>query len=146
MSLSIRPATARDAPQIKQLIRQVQINPMDLNWRRFVLAVDDSDAMLGCGQVKVHGGGILELASIAVKPESRGLGVARAIIEHLIARAPRPLYLTCLSSLGPFYEKWGFRALGRGEMPAYFQRLSRLASTFMHFAGHGESLLVMVLK
>ena len=102
--------------------------------------------MLACGQLKPHGEAILELASIAVEPAYRHKGVASAIVEHLISQAPRPLYLTCRSSLGGFYEKWGFRAISESEMPAYFRRLSRLGSILMSLARSDEALLVMVLK
>lgn len=142
----LRPATARDAASIRRLIRDVRINPMGLDWRRFVLAVDNGGTMLGCGQLKPHGDHLLELASIAVVPGQRGKGVARAIIEHLIAGARRPLYLTCRSSLSSFYERWGFRTLSQDEMPAYFRRLSRLASVYMRIGRFDEGLSVMVLQ
>ena len=77
---TLRPATAAEFPAIRKLIWQVGINPIGLDWRRFVLAVDEEGRMLGCGQIKPHKGGIRELASIAVVPEARGLGIARAII------------------------------------------------------------------
>jgi amino-acid N-acetyltransferase len=139
---TLRPAVETDSAAIKDLIHRVGINPMGLDWRRFVVAVDGSGKMRGCGQLKLHGKDIVELASIAVEPEERGKGVARAILEHLIAQAPRPLYLMCRSSLAPFYEKWNFRAVALSEMPPYFRRVVRLASLFMP---KGESLLVMRL-
>lgn len=132
-------------PAIRRLIHEVQINPMGFDWRRFVLAVSPSGEMLGCGQLKQHGDGSIELASIAVKPPYRKQGVASALIEHLIEGAPRPIYLTCRSRLGPFYEKWGFKAVGRTEMTPYFRRLSRLVNLVPAFAGTGETLLVMKL-
>ncbi len=143
---TLRPATKEDAPAIRRLIHRVNINPMALDWQRFVLAVDASGRMLGCGQLKPHGRGVLELASIAVEPEYQKQGIARAIIEHLLAKAARPLYLTCRSSLGPFYEKWGFRVIPMQEMPVYFRRLARLAAVFAPIAGESESLLVMELQ
>ena len=100
---------------------------MDLDWRRFVLAVDASDRMLGCGQLKPHGPNVIELASIAVEPSFRSQGIARAVIEHLIARAPRPLYLTCRAKLESFYVRWGFRSIEFAEMLPYFRRLARFA-------------------
>lgn len=142
---ALRPATEADFAAIKDLIHRVGINPMDLDWRRFVVAVDGSGKMRGCGQLKPHGKDVVELASIAVKPDDRGRGIARAIIEHLIVQAPRPLYLTCRSSLGPFYEKWGFHAIRPDEMPNYFRRLARLASLMSALAVFNESLLVMRL-
>ncbi len=146
LEYALRPATARDAVPIRRLIRDVHINPMGLDWHRFVLAVDKAGNMLGCGQLKPHGASLLELASIAVVPGQRGKGIAGAIIEHLITRAPRPLYLTCRSGLSSFYERWGFRKMSQAEMPAYYRRLSRLATTFMRIGRFDEGLSVMVLK
>lgn len=143
---TLRPATQEDFPAIRNLIHGVRINPMGLDWRHFVLAVSPSGEMLGCGQLKPHGDGSIELASIAVRAAVRGTGIARAIIEHLIAQAPRPLYLTCRSKLGPFYEKWGFHTIGLNEMPPYFRRITRLVRTMFAFERRGETLLVMMLK
>ncbi len=140
---TLRPATENDSGAIRDLIHRVEINPMDLDWRRFVVAIDGSGRMLGCGQLKPHGSDVIELASIAVEPEFHHRGIARMIIEHLIARAPRPLYLTCRSGLGPFYERWGFRSIGPEEMPPYFRRLSRLAALMNIF--FDDTLLVMKL-
>ncbi len=143
---SLRPATESDFPAIRRLIHEVGINPMSLDWHRFVIAVDGDDRMLGCGQLKPHGKDLIELASIAVESNYRDRGIARAIIEHLLERAPRPVYLICRSSLGPFYERWGFRSLALQEMPAYFRRLARLARVFAPLAGEGGGMLVMELK
>ena len=145
-NISLRPAAARDFAAIRALIRLVQINPSGLDWRRFLIAVDSAGRLVGCGQLKPHGPGVIELASIAVDESYRGQGVARRLIDRLVAEAPRPLYLTCRSGLGPFYERWGFRELNPGEMPAYFRRLARVMSVVMGVFRSGDRLLVMVLK
>jgi N-acetylglutamate synthase-like GNAT family acetyltransferase len=108
-NFSLRPARETESAQIKELIHSVGINPMDLDWKRFIVAVNDRDEMIGCGQIKPHGKDILELASLAVYPEHRGKGVARAMLKYLLKDSPRPLYLMCESSVGPLYEKFGFR-------------------------------------
>jgi N-acetylglutamate synthase-like GNAT family acetyltransferase len=144
--ISIRTARESDSARIRSLILSVGINPTGLDWRRFVVAVDNSDQMIGCGQLKPHGEEILELASIAVHAEQRGQGVARAIIEHLLSDSPRPLYLMCESSLGPFYEKFDFRAVPYEAMPRYFQRISKLAGLVTSLARREERLLVMKLQ
>ena len=143
---NIRPARETESAQIRDLIHLVGINPMGLDWKRFVVAVNDRDEMIGCGQLKPHGQEILELASIAVYPEHQGNGVARAIIEHLLKDSPRPLYLMCQSSLGPLYEKFGFQAISYDEMPRYFQRMSKLAGLVTTLARRAERLLIMKLK
>jgi len=142
----MRPATAQDSPAIRALVRRVRINPSGLDWRRFLIAVDGAGRILGCGQLKPHGSDVIELASIAVEEEHRGRGVARAIIERLIGEAPRPLYLTCRSSLGPLYAKWGFRELQAAEMPQYFRRLAKVMSLVIGIVGADDRLLVMVLQ
>lgn len=142
----IRAAREAEAAQIRSLIHRVGINPTGLDWKRFVVAVDERDEMIGCGQIKPHGQDVLELASIAVYPEHQGKGIARTIIEHLLKDSPRPLYLMCESALGPLYEKFGFRELPYAEMPRYFQRISRLAGVVATLARREERLLVMKLQ
>lgn len=144
--VTLRAATAADFASIKSLIRRVHINPTGLDWRRFVVAVDSYGRLLACGQLKLHGRDVVELASIAVESSHRGQGLARLIIDRLIADGPRPLYLTCRSSLGPMYTKWGFRELEMSEMPRYFQRLARVMSAITGIFAVGERLLVMVLQ
>jgi amino-acid N-acetyltransferase len=146
MNFSIRPARETDDSQIRELIYLVGINPTGLDWKRFVVAVNDRDEMIGCGQLKPHGQQVLELASIAVYPDHQGKGVARAIIEHLLKDSPRPLYLMCQSSLGTLYEKFGFRDISYDEMPRYFQRISKLAGLVTTLASREEHLLIMKLQ
>jgi N-acetylglutamate synthase-like GNAT family acetyltransferase len=143
---TLRPARESEASQIRDLIRLSGINPMGLDWKRFILAVNDRDEMIGCGQLKPHGKEILEMASIAVLPEHRGKGVARAVIEHLLKDSPRPLYLTCVSSNGPLYQKFGFVSIPYEKMPRYFQRLSKLAMALMSLRNKNDELLVMKLQ
>ncbi|HJS18945.1 MAG TPA: GNAT family N-acetyltransferase [Anaerolineales bacterium] len=149
-SYTLRPARETDSGVIRDLILSVGINPMSLDWRRFVVAVDDRDRVIATGQIKPHGANadIHELASIAVVPEQRGQGIARAIIEHLLEDSPRPLYLTCRSRLEPLYQKFGFQAISYDEMPRYYQRISKLAGFVEAVAslGKGNGLSVMKLQ
>jgi len=142
----LRPARETEARPIKELIHQVGINPMDLDWERFIVAANDRDEMIGCGQLKLHGKDVVELASVAVYPEHQGQGVGRALIEHLLKHGPRPLYLMCESSIGPLYEKFGFRTISYEEMPRYYQRISKLAGLLTTLAQREERLLVMKLQ
>ncbi len=139
----LRPATERDARAIRALIRQVGINPTSLNWQRFWVAVDEAGQVIGCGQIKPHGDGSHELASIAVQPVYRGQGVARALMERLLTTAPTPLYLTCRASLRPLYEKFGFGVLELAQMPSYFRRVWRVFRWLRRIFPDFEGLLVM---
>lgn len=142
---SLRPATETDFSEIKALIRQVRINPTGLDWRRFTVAENEGRQMIACAQLKPVPGGLTELASVAVRPAYRHRGIARALIGHLLAGAPRPVYLTCRSSLGKMYEKFGFRVLEADETPSYYRRLQRLAGMLMGLTRQNETLLVMKL-
>lgn len=144
-SFTLRPARPEDQAGIRRLISQVGINPLGLHWERFVLAMDARDAMIGCGQVKIHGDGSHELASIAVVEAWRGRGVASAIIHHLIAGQSEPLYLTCRAELGPFYRRFGFRPAQVNELPPYFRRLNRLTKLLRSLRlMPSEGLLIML--
>ena len=143
---TIRPALESESSQIKELINLVGINPTGLDWKRFIVAVNDRGQVIGCGQIKPHGGDIRELASIAVSPEYRGQGIARAVIEILLRENPRPLYLMCIAHNGPMYEKFGFQAIPTAQMPRYFSRIKKLFNITDVFRKAEEDLLVMKLE
>jgi amino-acid N-acetyltransferase len=141
--IRLRPATALDAGRIRSLILRVRINPTQLDWRRFVVAVDPADRLIGCGQVKPHSDGSRELASIAVRPAWRLRQVASAIVADLQQRHAPPLWLTCRPRLAGFYKRFGFQIVEQPEaMPRYFQKIVRLAR-LGDWLGSGERLAVM---
>jgi amino-acid N-acetyltransferase len=146
VNYTLRPARESESGQIKALIHSVGINPMGLDWKRFIVAVNEQDEMVGCGQLKPHGADILELASIAVSPEYRKQGIARMIIENLLTDGSRPVYLTCVSTIGSLYEKFGFVSIPYEEMPRYYQRISKLAGVMLNLSNRNETLLVMKLQ
>lgn len=139
----LRPAVRADAWPIRRLIWRVGINPTGLDWRRFVVLVDEQGQLLACAQIKPHGDGSRELASLAVIPERRGQGCARRLIDHLQAANPPPLHLTCARRLRPFYEGFGFRVLAPREMPPNLRRLHQLMTGLGRLAGQPEPMLVM---
>lgn len=143
----LRPATRADQARIVAHIRAARINPLALKWSHFVLAVDEaSGALVGTGQIKSHGDGSRELASIAVAPEWQGQGVARRIIEHLVAQNPGPLYLTCRSTLEPLYAKFGFRAVDPSQLPPYFRRLVKIAKVLRPLMRRDGPVTLLVMK
>lgn len=142
----MRPAVETESAAIHDLIHLVGINPTGLDWKRFLVAVTPEGQVIACGQLKPHGADILELASIATLPAYRKQGIATAIIEHLLAQGPRPLYLMCESKMGLFYEQFGFQSLPPAEMPRYFQRIVQLVGLADLISRSGHGLLVMKLK
>jgi len=145
LSYTIRPATQSDQAAIKALIKEVGITPMGIKWPRFVVAEDATGLFIGCGQVKSHRDGSLELASIAVVPARRKKGVAREIIEWLQHAYGRPLWLTCISKLTPFYAQFGFVEVSElKEMPPYYRRAVRFFKLYMAISRGNLKLAVMV--
>jgi N-acetylglutamate synthase-like GNAT family acetyltransferase len=143
--ITLRPAAAADQPRIVAIIREADINRMDLKWQNFVLAVDDATGeVVGTGQIKMHRDGSRELASIAVTPAYQHRGLAHRIVEHLLARhgSNGTLYLMCERHMGPFYEPFGFRVVRGNELPPYFRRLKRFVGIFERLLRE-EKLLVM---
>jgi N-acetylglutamate synthase-like GNAT family acetyltransferase len=141
---TLRHAQASDDPAIHALIHTVGINPMALDWQRFLVAVDEHDHVIGTGQVKPHSDGTRELASIAVDPCCRGHGIARAIIERSLTENPPPLYLTCRGSLQAFYAQFGFQVIkDPALLPPYFRRMDSLGKTMQRLHFFKEPLLVM---
>ncbi len=123
-AITYRPAQASDEAAIKALIRAVNINPIGLKWRRFVVAIDENGRLIGCGQIKPHRDGARELASIAVQKKWRRQGVAATIINQLLTGQQPPVWLTCMNRLVPFYEQFGFVEARAGDgrsIPLYFK-------------------------
>lgn len=139
--MHIRPAQAEDQKTITRMIHDAGINPISLDWQRFLIAEDDGQ-IIGIGQIKVHGDGSRELASIAVIPSRQGQGIGSEIIRTLLTRESGRLYLTCRAQLETYYARFGFRRIERDEMTPYFRRIMRLASIFMTLA-RGQGPIVM---
>jgi N-acetylglutamate synthase-like GNAT family acetyltransferase len=141
MPLTIRPATENDQPAIRRLIAEVRLPRMNLQWPNFVVAEEDGE-MVGMGQVKSHGDGSRELASIAVVPKKQGEGVGTTVIKALLAReAGVVLHLSCRRELEGYYERFGFRRVEPAAYPPYFRRTTRMANLITRF--FGVHLIVM---
>lgn len=147
MSIIIRPAVQRDQAAIKAIVRAARINPLDLDWQRFLVA-EDSGQIVGVGQVKPHRDGSRELASIAVVPERQRQGIGGTIIRALLGRETGPLYLMCEDHLETYYVRFGFRRVGADNMSPYFRRMSRLAKVFTLLASvvTRQRIRVIVMK
>lgn len=142
--IEIRNARRAEAQQIRDLIWRVQINPMSLDWRRFMVAVDESGLVAGCGQVKSHGDGTREMASIAVQPELQHQGIGTAVVQRLLAENSPPLYLTCRARMEPFYQRFGFATVAPEKLPPYFRRIFQAVAFFRRLSPRMEKMLVML--
>lgn len=131
-AITLRPATAADQPQIIRLARDARLNPLRLAWPNFLIAerVDGGQArIVGMGQLRPHHDGTQELASLMVKPEAQGSGVGSQLVNALIAKADRPLYLMCSSLKVAYYERFGFvEVVSASEVPRSSRLLYRVGT------------------
>jgi N-acetylglutamate synthase-like GNAT family acetyltransferase len=126
MPITIRPATENDQLAIRRLIAEVRLPRMNLQWPNFMVAEEDGE-MVGMGQVKSHGDGSRELASIAILPTRQGQHIGTAVIKALLAReAGVVLHLSCRRELEGYYERFGFRRLERAAYPPFLRRMHSL--------------------
>jgi N-acetylglutamate synthase-like GNAT family acetyltransferase len=143
--ITLRSATAADQKTLVRIVKEAQINPADIKWRHFTVAVDDDTGeIVSIGQIKKHSDGSEELASIATVPAYQRRGLAHQVIERLLAGHPGRLFLTCLSTMSPFYEQFGFRVIDKPEMTPYFRRLVRLVNAYEVLSSGGHTLNVML--
>jgi N-acetylglutamate synthase-like GNAT family acetyltransferase len=145
----IRPAVEADAPAIRGLVSAARLNPRDLDWRRFLVA-DAAGEIVACAQVRVHGGGSRELASVAVVPARRGTGIGRRISEAAIEREPiRPLYLYTESRTEAFWAKLGFRVIEGEPVPRDMRwplRIARVATAILSRAARQRYRIVAMRR
>ena len=140
----IREAVEADEAFIRALIRSERLNPIGIDWRRFIVAEDVERNLLGCGQVKVHSDGSHELASLVVQLDWREMGIARAIVSQLKSTSQYPLWLTCRSRLTSFYERFDFVVVeDPNHMPRYFRIVSKWMNRFVRLMNRRDGLAVM---
>jgi N-acetylglutamate synthase-like GNAT family acetyltransferase len=104
----LRRARRGDAVSIRRLVRGAFLNPFGVDWRRFIVAEGPDGDVIGAGQLKPHGGGLTELASIVVHPDWQMFGIGTRIVAVLVEEADPPLWLTCRKELVGFYARFGF--------------------------------------
>ena len=124
-SWQLRPAVAADRWSIRRIVVAARLNPLDLNWRRFLVA-ERAGRIAGTIQVRHHTDAARELASLAVMPWAQGDNLGAALIEALCARTPPPLYLVCAAAMVGYYERFGFRPIAIRELPAGMRTYGRL--------------------
>lgn len=115
----LRPATASDAPGIAALLHLYAVEGVLLDrdeedilfyLKNFTVAVDQENNILGCMAVRDFGGDLLEVRSLAIKPDLRKSGIGRKLLEKAIARLDE--------------ERGDYRLFALTLQPGFFERLN----------------------
>jgi N-acetylglutamate synthase-like GNAT family acetyltransferase len=144
-SVTLRRATQGDQARIKEIIRQVHINPLGLAWQRFWIA-ESEGTVVGTGQIKVHNDGTRELASIAVIPTHQHQEIASQLIRTLLEDEQGWVYLMCRRLHETFYQRFEFQVIIRQQMPKILRRTYDVLRIFRLLApliGHDFDVIIM---
>lgn len=135
MPTLIRPAVAADQTAITSMVRAARINPRNLHWNNFLVALED-DRIVGARQVKTHRAGTREVASGVVLPEYRRKGLSTRLMDAILARERGPLYLMCDERWAAYYEGFDSRRVAASNLPADFRReyrIGRIVTSILGF-------------
>lgn len=138
--IQLRRAQSSDEKTIRNVIRQVRINPFGLKWQRFLIAEIDGK-FVGCVQIKPHRDGVRELASLAVVPERQGEGVGTQLVDALLAQERGELYLMCRDGMATYYQGFGFVQLEGAAIPASLQPYYRIGRFFKWLGNEGGVIM-----
>lgn len=127
MAPQTRQALLPDVQQIHRIIQPYaeqgillprSVAELSENVRDFIVA-GQHGRVLGCGALHLYGMHLAEIRSIAVRPESKGKGVGRLLVEALIEESHRH-HVTCLclfTRTPGFFAHLGFELSHRQDLP-----------------------------
>lgn len=125
MQTTVRRAREEDQPVIRAMVRRAGLNPADLRWEQFVLAVRHGRTV-GVAQLRRHSGGAAELASLVVTPDARGQGTAVQMVDALLADERAPTYAMIDRRFVEHFVRWGFVPVDPSELPRSLARSYRI--------------------
>ena len=124
----IRRAVAADEAAIQALVRSERLNPHQLHFRNFVVAVTGRD-LIGASQIRRHRDGSLELGSVVVARAWRGRGISVELIDRLLAEEPGVVHVITRKRHADHYARWGFEPVPSHASPSAIRRNYRIGSS-----------------
>ncbi len=139
-------ATEQDQLSITALVRSERLNPLDLDWHRFVVATDHA-GVVGAVQLRKHFDGSRELGSLVVRKGARGRGIAARLIDALLSTQTARIFMITRAAFATHYERWGFRPVEPVDAPSPIRRnylFGRLAGILSLLQGRRPNKLVVL--
>ena len=120
--IQVRPATTGDVRAIQQIRRDLEDKRVLLEHElvtlfetvpEFMVAEDSNGKVVGAGALHIMWQDLAEVRSLVVAESSRGLGVGKAILQALVARAASLgiKRVFCLTFETEFFAKNGFQEI-----------------------------------
>ncbi|MDN7179359.1 arsenic resistance N-acetyltransferase ArsN2 [Caballeronia sp. SEWSISQ10-4 2] len=120
--MKIRMADEADLSEIQSLLRANDLPVEDISKaliEEFLVAEDASGSVIGIGGLEQLGSSVL-LRSLAVVPEARGIGIARALVARLEDNARscgRQDVWLLTTTAERFFERTGYERVSREDVP-----------------------------
>jgi amino-acid N-acetyltransferase len=118
--VAIRPATAADTGDIRQMLRQhgLPLEGLEPHLESALVAADGSK-VVGCAALEMYDRAAL-LRSVAVESGRKGEGIGRALTAAALAmartRGASRVYLLTTTAEG-FFPRFGFERVDRDQVP-----------------------------
>lgn len=128
----VRAATQGDQDELRALVRSERLNPTDLDWRRFLVAVEGTQ-IVGAVQLRRHADGSRELGSLVVRRQARGRGVAAALIDTLLSAERGRVLMITNGRFAAHYARWQFRRIASRAAPGGVRRNYRIGQAIAVF-------------
>jgi amino-acid N-acetyltransferase len=126
-TIAIRPAIADDVPQICAMVNTLALQGTVLprTYQSVCDSIDDwlvakvGGEVLGCVSLLPYSSGLVEVRSLVVLAEYRGLGIGTRLMEQLMAEVERRKItsLFALTRKVTFFERFGFQISERDLFP-----------------------------
>jgi amino-acid N-acetyltransferase len=123
----IRKAVAEDEAAIQALVRSERLNPNDLRYENFAVAVRD-DELIGATQIRRHPDGSRELGSLVVARPWRGRGISGELIDFVLKSETGIVHVITRRAHAAHYARWGFAADASRAAPAKIRFNYRVGS------------------
>jgi N-acetylglutamate synthase-like GNAT family acetyltransferase len=114
--MRVRKALPEDIPSAAGLVERLGLDYPGMESDALWIAEDGRGRIVGAVALKKHPD-CLELCALGVDPDFRGKGVARALVEALMAEAPGDVHLATV--IPGFFESCGFHII-KNDIPATF--------------------------
>ena len=127
MDFQIRPAEEKDVAGIAELVASYaedgtllprSVEDIGGSLPHWLIAEHDG-RVVGCGSLVNYSAELVEIRSIAVRPEAQGYGIGKTLTESLIkaAREQEVKTLFALTRITPFFEGAGFSQTHKDAFP-----------------------------